>query len=54
MARKGKKTKVSGWKPISRRVFKKEKVATVVYKGSTPNRHFKEEYEQQGAFLSWR
>lgn len=39
--------------PTSRRVFKKEKPATVVYRGSNPSYHFKKEFQQEKALLGW-
>ena len=38
----------------NKKIFKKEKQGTVVYRGSNPNAHFKQEWEQEGKFLSWK
>jgi hypothetical protein len=51
---KEKKNKTKGWKPSSKVIFKKDKPATVTYRGSNPNSHFKKEWEQEGKFLSWK
>lgn len=41
-------------KIVYRRILKKSPQATVVYRGSNPNSHFKQEWEQEGKFLSWK
>lgn len=46
-------SKIAKEKLKSRDVFKKSPRATIVYKGSD-NKHFKQEWEQQGAFLAWK
>ena len=53
-SKKKKSKKLSGWKPTYKSVIKASPKATVVYRGSIPGYHFKQEWEQEKNLLDWK